>query len=503
MVNKIYLYLKGDEELGEIIQKIREKREKEIVLVVPQNTRALLHPVNLDIFKTEIEKLDKKVYLDTDDEKLINLARHYKILLFLMDFEEKQIVDIKPPKSKTLKRVSPETSTKPRINFFVIFKRFAQYLIILIFMLGISYVLWTIFQARAEIYIETEKIPFELTKAITLKENVVNPDYDNKILPADYKKVEIFRTETVTTTGKLFDEEKPLLKVVFLNYLNNDIPLAIGTRLAFGENIFKTTERIIIPAGKDNEPGQIVTTAIPATLKDENLKISEGEDLSIVALVGRKTRDGKLWSDVLRAKAASDYNLAETVKIGTVLPSDITKVKMALEESLRAGVKTELSFRYPQAFYYFDPSLVKVEILNISHNVGEKTNKISATGKAVFETMIISQKEFDNFVRNLIGQEILNNKKNLLIKSFEYDKIELLDFDPKKRAMTLGVSVKALLIPDINIEALKQQFKAQALIDVQNYFSRLEGVKKVRIKIFPQWKNNFPNDLKRIKIFME
>lgn len=500
MTNKIYIYLKGEEELGEIVEKIRRAKEKEIVLVVPLETKALLHPVNLEIFQKEIEKIGKKVYLDTEDEKLINLARHFRIPLFLIESEEKPIVDIRPPRKKE-KQAKVKFEFKPKFRFN--FSLFLKYLFSFLLVLGLTYFFWLIFQARAEVYIETEKTPIELNEVITLKEGIVNPDYENKILPAEYKKIELFKTETVTTTGKAFTQEKPLLKVVFLSYLDYDLPLVMGTRLAFGENIFRTTEKIVIPAAKNNEPGQKSTTAFIDILKDENLKILQGSDLKIVALEGRKTNDGKLWLDVLKAKVENDYDLTQMSPIGLVLPEDITKVKIDLEENLKSAVKTDLALNYPQSFYYFDPSLVKVEIQNVSHRVGEKTDKVSATGKAVFETMIASSKEFDDFVKNLINQKILNEKKNLQIKNFSYEKIELFDFDPRKKIMTLGVSAKALLIPDLNPEVLKDKIKGESLSSVQNYFSQLEGVRKIRIKIFPQWKENFPNDLKRIKIIIE
>ncbi len=503
MTNKIYIYLKGEEELGEIIEKIQHTKEKEIILVVPRETKSLLHPVNLEILKNEVEKIKKKIYFDTEDEKLINLAKHFKIPLFLTDFEEMSIIDIKPPKKKEVEKEKKESIKfkKPRWqpNFSLIFK----YLLSFIFILGLVYIFWLIFQARAEIYIETEKVPLELNEVITLKEGLVNPDYEKKILPATYQKIELLRTETVTTTGKAFSEEKPFLKVVFLNYLDYDLPLVMGTRLAFGDNIFRTTEKIVIPAKQNDEPGKKSTTAFLDTLKENNLQINQGADLKIVALENKKTSDGQLWSDVLKAKVESDYNLSQVSPIGLVLPEDITNVKIALENSLKSAVKTDLAIRYPQSFYYFDPSLVKVEIQNLSHDVGEKTDKISATGKATFETMITSQKEFNDFVKNLISQKILAEEKKFLIKNFSYEKIELFDFDSRKKTMTLGVVAKALLIPDLNTESLKNQIKGKSLTWVQDYFSKFEGVTKVRIKIFPQWKENLPFDLQKIKIVIQ
>jgi hypothetical protein len=93
----------------------------------------------------------------------------------------------------------------------------------------------------------------------------------------------------------------------------------------------------------------------------------------------------------VKAKVEEDYNYSSTVKIGSVAPQDITNVKLKLEDSLKKAVQSDLAFKNPQSFYIFEPALVKVDIQNISHKVGEKTDKISAIGKATYETMKTSK----------------------------------------------------------------------------------------------------------------
>jgi hypothetical protein len=184
-------------------------------------------------------------------------------------------------------------------------------------------------QTKAEIIIETQKTTFDINEVISLKENQVSTDYENKVLPGEYVKVEILGTETVTTTG-IVSEESPVLKVVFYNYLEREIPLVMGTRLSYNDNIFRTTEKIVIPAAQNNEPGKKSVTAILSSLKDENLKIPQGSDLKIVAWEENKTKteDGKLFVDVVKAKIEEDYDYGSMMKIGSVSPQDITNVEI-------------------------------------------------------------------------------------------------------------------------------------------------------------------------------
>jgi hypothetical protein len=498
-MNKFYLYVNKEDELGEIIEKIKKVKEGEIVLVIPEKTKSLSHPANLEIFKKEIQDLNKKIYLSTADEKIKTLARNLNLPLFLEETEEK-IFDIKPPKKKEEKREQIISQPKPKLTFN--FRKFFSYFLILMIIFILSFILFQVLQTKAEIIIETQKTSFDINEVISFKEDQVSPDYENKVLPGEYVKVEILGTETVTTTG-IVSEESPVLKVVFYNYLEREIPLVMGTRLSYNDNIFRTTEKIVIPAAQNNEPGKKRVIAILSSLKDENLKIPQGSDLKIVAWEENrtKTEDGRLFIDVVKAKVEEDYNYGSMVKIGSVAPQDITNVKLKLEDSLKKAVQSDLAFKNPQSFYIFEPALVKIEIQNISHQVGEKTNKISATGKATYETMKTSKKEFDDFIKNLINKEILNENKNLTISQLNIEKIELLDFDSRKKIMTAGVKGKAILIPDLNPETLKSMLKGKTIEEAKESF-KIPGVDKVTIRLFPQWKEKLPEDPNKIKILI-
>ncbi len=504
-MNKSYIYLKKEEELGEVIEKIREAKDKEIVLVVPSGTKSLSNYINLELLKKEIDNLRKNVYLSTDDEKINALARKIGLEIFL-DIEEKQIIDIKPPK-KPKEKIEEKTEiktpseiSKRRIRFLNILKVISSYLLIIVIISTVVFVIWQFFQTKAEIAIETEKTPLDINEVIILKDNQLKADLENKILPGKYVKIEMSKTESVTTTGQIFTEEKSLLEFTFFNFSDEDIPLVAGTRLDYQGNIFRTTERIILPKKKNDSPGQIIVSAFPETIKNDNLKIDANTSLKIPALEGKKRDDGRLWSDIIKAQTNKDYNFSSLSKIGSVAPEDITNVKLNLEKSLKDDIMMKLRLENPQSFYIYDPSLVKIEITNISHQVGAKTDKIFAMGKAIFETLITPKKEFDDFVKNIINKEILDQNKNLAIGQLNFEKIEILDLDVQKKTMTVGIKGQAVLVPEIDSENIKREIAGKKIDEVNNYFSKIVGIKKVSIKIFPRWQDKLPSNYKKIKI---
>ncbi len=509
-MNTVYIYVKQDEELGEIIEKIRATKDKDIVLVVPSETRSLSHQIHLEILKKEIDSLKKNVYISTDDEKIATLARKVGHQIFLMETEplEAQVIDIRPPKKiKIIKETIPPPVTsfdaetgKIKKKFFPPLKSLLGYSITLFFIIFIGFVFWQFFQSKAEVLIEIEKTTIDINNLIVLKDGLLKPDIENKILPAKYVKIELNETQSITTTGPIFTSQNPLLKVVFFNFSDQEIPIVSGTRLEYEGNIFRTTKRIVIPPQKDGVPGEVEVTAIPDKIIQPNLTINSATSLKIPALEGKRNNEGRLWSDVIKVETAENYDLSSLAKTGSVAPEDITNVKLALERSLKDNISMKIRLEYPEYFYVYDPSFVKVEVKNVSNQVGDRVDKIYATGKATYETLIASKKEFDNFVKGLIDKEILAQDKKLIIDKINLDTIEVIDFDFNSKTMTVGIKGKAILMPDIDPEIIKKDITNKSIEDVDRYFKNIAGVKKVTIRIFPNWLEKLPQNPQKIKV---
>jgi hypothetical protein len=500
-MNKFYLYIKEDDELGEIINKILSAKEEEIILVIPERTRSLSHPANVEILKKEIENTDKKIFFSTEDEKIKALAKKYGLPLFLEDVEEK-IFDIKPPKQKKDERKEEEIIfQKPKRNFN--FWKLAYSFFIFFVIIGSAFIVYKFFKVKAEIILNITRNSIEINEVVTLKDKQISPDYENKILPGEYVNFEFNATEIATTTGQV-SEDKPTLKVVFINYLDRAIPLVAGTRLSYGDNIFRTTEKIVIPAQDENgEPGKKSTVVILSSLKDNNLQIPSGADLDIVVWKTHKTKtaEGRLFTDVIKVKTESAYSYKSSKNIGSVSPDDITNIKLKLEDTLKKSMATKMALENKDYFYIFEPDLAKFEVQNISNDVGDKTDTISAIGKISYETIRTSKKDFDDFIKSLINKEILDKNKNLIIEKVNINKIEILDFDNKKKIMTIGIKGNAVLMPDLKLETLKSSLKGLKLEEAKNVL-QIPGVKSVVIRIIPQWAERLPEDISKIKILI-
>lgn len=530
-MNKVYLYIKGDEEIGEIIEKIRSTKEKEIILIVPENCHALLHPINVEILKNEIDRLKKEVYIDSEDKRIINLARDLNISLFLSEIEPQPIIDIRPPKTTSPSKIFNTTTGQKEDKELSVYKKSQSRLKIsfplkkiFLYTLGVSsigfvaYFFVFILQTKAEISIFTKKTTLESinpefkTLLVSVKDGLLMPDYKNKIIGGRYIKEELNHTVSVTTTGiALNDVGKPLLNVTFFSTYPYDIPLKEGTRLSFGDNIFKTLEAIVIPAGSNDNPGIKTVAVFLDTAADQNLELASSTDLKIMAWEENKIRaaDGRLFSEIVKVKTASNFKLSTSItpeQISIVTENDITNAKQILQKSLEDLLESQLKIKYSDYIYFIDKKLLKpVEIIYVSHSPGSKSNTVSATGKISFETLMIQKNDFENFLRTLINEDVLKTNKNLKIKTLNYSINLILPFNNKDRTMSFIANVNGDLVSNINIDLLKKELVGLPIEKVEDLFSKFKkeyalDLVNIEIKLTPSWRKTLPLDPQRIII---
>ncbi|MCS7183925.1 MAG: hypothetical protein NZ866_01085, partial [Patescibacteria group bacterium] len=204
-----YLYLKGTEELGEVIDALKEISAKEIIIVVPRNTKCFLNATNVSLLASEISKLKKKVYIDSDDERIISLAKSHGLNIFLSEYgieEATRIVtDILPPQKVkpyirkvvnqnelSTKKSSPKAKTF--LNKILIFTLF-----LIVILIGYYFLTNNLASANLVITLKTEKHPID--DFLTLSANISEPNLEKGILPAEYIEIEKNHSLRQKTTG--------------------------------------------------------------------------------------------------------------------------------------------------------------------------------------------------------------------------------------------------------------------------------------------------------------
>lgn len=480
-VERDYFYLKGNEQLGEIVELIRKAKGKEIVLVVPADSPVLSHPVHIEMLAEEIKKNQKEVFISTDDLRIIDLCRHYGIPLFLEEYKHPQISenlvkDLEPlPKAK-----SPKQKLKLKFNFF---KPLLGLLII--FFIGVIAV--TTFQTKTTINITLAREKVNFSEVVQTDDDALRVDVDKLLLPASVVEIEVTHTASVETTGqKISADTRPRGLVEIQNYHQVNLPLVAGTRLVYAEKIFRITEKINIPAKSGDEPGRAVVEVVG----DRNYEdiINQGTTFLIPGL------QGTLWEPLVKAVAKTQIK-SSGGEVKVVNPEDITNVRLSLEKEIKEKLKNEINAKYPDSFYSIEGGILTLDLINVSHKVGEITDRISATGKAKLATVVVKKEDLLSLIKGLVLKEA--DKK---VEKIDFQGMEILDLNLAKNTSVLNVKAEVTLVPVVNLETLKESIRGKELKEVKEIFANDNRITKAEIEIFPNWRSSLPKDPTRIQI---
>jgi len=488
-----YLYLKGTEELGDVIDAMKNVETKEVVLVVPRNTKCLLHPTNLEILKHEANKHRKKIYISTEDERLSSLAKNIGIEIFLEDFEyeeaSKIVTDIIPPsKVKPKVVIKEETKTKPVSRKRNYRKSILVAVILLVFISATLIFLANLnASATVEIYLKKQQVPFEET--IILDPNSTSPDLEKGILPAEF--IEITKNHTVKqpTSGSKTSRPKPSGKVVLINEDPvNSISIIQGTRLQSNEgNIYRTTERVYLEPNSSKEV-YVISEKAGAEYEITNLDTK----FTIPGL--KDTR----WENLIKVKLVEPIISGENTRVVTV--DDITQGKIKFEKELKEVILQELAIKYKDYIFPDDLNLVDIKILDISHSVGQPAKEIVITGSGKLQSIGVKKSKFEEFIKDLLSRANLKENKESNILSVKINKMKLLSMDMKSRSATVLVEGELMAQGYLNEKKLIEELVGKNLAEARQIFDKYPVIEKVELTIKPFWANSFPLDISKINV---
>jgi hypothetical protein len=488
-----YLYLKGTEELGDVVDAIKNVESKEIVLVVPRNTKCLLHPTNLEILKHEANKHRKKIYISTEDDRLSSLAKNVGLEIFLEDFEyqeaSKIVTDIIPPsKVKPKIVIKEETKTKSSSKKRNYKKSILTIVILLIVITGALIFLSNLnASATIEVYLKKQKIPFEET--IILDPNATSADLEKAILPAEF--VEITKNHTVKqpTSGTKASKPKPSGKIALINEdPQNSISIIQGTRIQSEKgNIYRTTERVYLEPKSSKEVYVISEKAgSEYEITDLNTKFT------IPGLIGTR------WENLIKAKLVEPIITGENTTVVTV--DDINEGKIKLEKELKEVILQELAIKYKDYIFPDDINLVDIKILDISHSVGQPTKEILITGSGKLQSIGVKKSKFEEFIKDLLSKANLKENKDSNILDVKINRMKLLNLEIKSKSATVLVEGELTAQGYLNTKKLVEELVGKNLAEAKNIFNKYPVIEKAELTIKPFWLNSLPFDASKINV---
>jgi hypothetical protein len=493
MTEKDYLYLKGTEELGDIIDAIKEYDGKEIILVIPRGTKCLLHPTNLEILKEEVDKLKKKIYFSSLDDRILSLGKQAGFDIFLEEYEREEalkiVTDIIPPK-KVLKpkAIKRERVEKPKAKGVNVSKIFLYLLTIAIIGFGILISLNKFANSAVlEISLKSQNIDFN--ESLTLDPNAVSNDVNSRILKAEY--IEITKNHSIRqpTTGTKTGRAYASGKVIFKNLdPENSLSIIQGTRIKSPEGyIYRTTKRIYLEPNKEAEVDVI------ADSPGEKYNIEkDNTEFTVPGLSGTR------WEDKIKVRLSSPIVVTEGQKVVTL--DDINEGKIKLEDEIKKVIQEDLKLKYKDYIFPENAGVLDVKVSDVSNSVGQPASEIIITGTGVLKTVGVRQQFLVDFIKDLVSKENLENKQNIRIVNINIESIKMTNFDLKTKKMDVTVTGKVEIQGGVDVKKLISELKGQNISNAKEILNKYEEIEKAELFVYPFWSNSLPDDENKITI---
>jgi hypothetical protein len=505
-----YIYLKGTEELGDVIDALRKINAPEIIIVVPRRTKCFLNYTNLDILKNEIKKLNKKVYIDSDDEQIINLAKEQGINIFLSEYNVEEInrivTDILPPqktKPKVTKRVSEEkiklTSAfddydltkktkqkRKRVNLSLVF-------LILVFVGGIFYFLFSLKFGYVTVVLSLQKQPLPFEDYLVLNPNITSPVVEENSIPAEY--IEISKNISIRqkTSGSRSGSNLPTGKVKIINKdKENSISIIANTRLiASNGNEYKLLERVSLGPGEEKE---VVIVA-----KENDQKYYLTDTNVIFNIPGLK---GTSWEDKIEVKLTEPVR-GSGDKVNYVTLNDISEGKIKLEKELEKAISDELKNKYKDYVFPEEKGDFQIKQPEVSHQVGQVTDEIALTGSASLKTVGVKYSQLVNYIKDIIAKENLKKDSDYRILDFKLDRLTINNFDPKTKIMTVLAKGNITIESRVNEKEIILAIAGKDIEEVKEIIGKMSNITNAKLILNPSWLKKIPENLDKIKIKIE
>lgn len=514
------IFLQPDDEITDVIDKLKNSDKSIIVLVIPESAMILQSIVNLKLLKRHADEADKRLAIVTDSEKGRQLANQVGISVYRKakadeikkgESDKKVIDDIKSrfPLSESKQdsnsedkenvgdddQVDENKKNKPSKKKGSRSRIVKTLLVSLFVLLFLSSSAWAfVYLPKAEVKIKVNKK--EEQKTVTV---VAQDEFEN--LTGNFEAE--FIKESATTKAK-FDATGTKEvgghasgRITVYNYWSSDPqPLVASTRFVHSSanKLFYTTEAVSVPGTRIVE-GETVpgTTTV-------NIRASEiGDSYNVGS--GRFNIPGLSSAKQEKIYGRTDSGMTGGYKkeILVVSQNDYNQAKAKLSKELDEVISEKIDNRVGEMIVIDNP----VEtILNekASPKVGNEAGSFELTVEKQVETLAYNKESFLLAVKDQFDQG-LSDQNELLLSSLN-DNIELidLDFKAKQKEAHIKVEAKGTVISKIDSDIIKDNIMGRERIEGERYLTGFSQINDARIDLWPFWVKTVPSSNNRIEI---
>jgi hypothetical protein len=493
------------DEAAEVVEKIMDAEAEEIILNVPRFSKLAESLANFHLIKRESEFLNKKIIIESVDDKAIELAGLAKLeslnpfftksqrisdIVMRREIVKKGAAEIKAAPEPHRKKSRP--GRRPPAPF-----KIASLLLFAVLAAAMLFVAVRVLP-RAAITLVSQKDGWNYNDSVIVDKMAVKADENSMKLPGQIFTQSRNLQLVFKASGKKTVEKKASGKAIIYNaYSSEPQPLVATTRLVTPDGkIFRLKNNITVPGAKIAE-GKIVSSSIETEIIAD--KVGEAYNIGPVprfAIPGFKGTP-KFGAFYAESKEAMSGGFIGDVAFPT--DSDLKKAKQELENKLTDSLIIALTTQIPPEFKLIPGAK---EIVFVKNEISEEIDaggNFGIFGEAVGTAILFKEADFLTMLKGRMQKE-LGDVWDIKDFSLEYGEARV---DFQRGRMSFPVKFKSLAAHKIDVTDLKSRIMNKSEADLRPLILSIPGLESARISLWPFWVNRVPRNPNKIKIAIE
>lgn len=529
------------EAVADLVERILESPEEEVLVVVPKNSHLASSPNNFKLLAREAKFLQKKLVIESVDEDVLALAHLHGLTSNhpLFSSSEKHISDIvsrddarrrpSPDKKAVSLRVEKEEEDESREEeeagepaeeearpavldvdmdeeqYETLapeegkpLRKWLVAVIAILLLVALGTWGFTAALAKSDLTIRFKKAPWTASSRLSGATTEKSVDPASASIPVQLFAEEKTLTQSFPATGHASGQTKAKGTITVVNAYGPE-PQALVAKTRFltpDGKLFRLDNDIVVPGatmkdGKVATPGSI-KAPVTADEAGPGSNVGKVDRLSIPGFEGSPKHDG--FYGMLESGTSGGSSGAGLVATA----SEAAAAKGKAQEILKGAFRTSFLGSIPSDVKVLEDAAT-FQVLKVTVNPdADASGNFSVSASGLFQAFGFREKDVT---------ALLNAQAAAASPGMKLQNLSVSYADPQpdyvRKTITLGVTANAVLVPAFESDAFAQKIAGRPEKEVREEVANLPELDNFDLKVFPGWLSHLPQNPGRIHIVVQ
>ncbi len=487
------IHLNKSDTLKDIVDQIVNSDSDNITLIVPNFSKLAEVESNFKVLKKLSEATDKKLALESVDERVVKVAKNFDLEASNPFFSRNKPKELEEAEEEIFPEIEEEIvgqktvlASSGRKWFSFKKKHFIGLAFLVLFSIPSFWVAVNVLP-RAEIQIITQKSDWSFNDLVSVHKN---GDIASEVFSQKKNAQMVF-----PATGKKVVNKKAGGKLVVYNAYSSEPQKLVATTRFITEDgkIFRLAQNIIVPGAKIVD-GKITSSSIEADVVADK----SGADYNVGPVSGLKIPGFKgtpkyaAFYGEIKEPMKGGYSGAVAYPTDADIKNGQAKISQVLEDSINSQLTSQLpaDFKMVEGSKKF--ALLKAEAdPNVNQN-GEFSIM------AEEEVIVVGFKE-KNMLALMTEKMKSKEGQDFIFKNHEV-KYGIANADFKNEKLSLPVDFKAVVERPINVNDLRKKIAGKSESELKATIFSLPGLASASVTLWPFYVKSIPEDVSSDKV---